>query len=109
MALGGLKIDLSRLFGAPDGSEDAATIAARERDEQLLMAGRQAFGLNPTSSTASRTPSPTTSHSTSPNASPDLAPNASPAGSPAARSGQSSVVEKDELDSLIDALDDLNL
>jgi NAD-dependent dihydropyrimidine dehydrogenase PreA subunit len=42
---GALKIDLSRLFGAPDGSEDAATIAARERDEQLLLAGREAVGL----------------------------------------------------------------
>lgn len=40
----GLKIDLSKLFGAPDGGEDAATIAARERDEQLMLAGREAVG-----------------------------------------------------------------
>ena len=36
-----LKIDLSQLFGAPD----AMDVAARERDEQLLLAGRQAVGL----------------------------------------------------------------
>jgi ferredoxin len=41
---GALKIDLSKLFGAPDGSEDALTVAARERDEQLMLAGRQAVG-----------------------------------------------------------------
>ena len=39
-----LKIDLSKLFGAPDGSESADQIAARERDEQLVLAGRQAVG-----------------------------------------------------------------
>jgi NAD-dependent dihydropyrimidine dehydrogenase PreA subunit len=42
--VGGLKIDLSRLFGAPD--EDATKVAARERDEQLVMAGRDAVGLS---------------------------------------------------------------
>ncbi len=42
---GGLKIDLSKLFGAPDEGEDAAVVAARERDEQLILAGRQAVGL----------------------------------------------------------------
>lgn len=36
----GLKIDLSQLFGAPD----ALDVAARERDEQLLLAGRDAVG-----------------------------------------------------------------
>ncbi|MFM7845383.1 MAG: ATP-binding protein [Planctomycetota bacterium] len=41
---GSLKIDLSKLFGAPDGSEDALSVAARERDEQLMLAGRQAVG-----------------------------------------------------------------
>lgn len=40
--LGGLKIDLSKLFGAPESDEDAATVAARERDEQLILAGRSA-------------------------------------------------------------------
>ena len=37
---GGLKIDLSLLFGAPD-AQDAA---ARERDEQLMLAGRAPVG-----------------------------------------------------------------
>lgn len=41
---GALKIDLSRLFGAPEGSEDALAVAIRERDEKLLEAGRQAVG-----------------------------------------------------------------
>jgi NAD-dependent dihydropyrimidine dehydrogenase PreA subunit len=39
-----LKIDLSRLFGAPEGSEDALAVAIRERDEKLLEAGREAVG-----------------------------------------------------------------
>ena len=38
---GSFKIDLSKLFGAPDAVE----IAAAERDEQLVMAGRDAVGL----------------------------------------------------------------
>jgi hypothetical protein len=41
---GGLKIDLSRLFGG--GGESAEQIAARERDEQLVAAGRQAVGMS---------------------------------------------------------------
>ena len=41
---GGLKIDLSKLFGAPETEEDAAEVAARERDEQLILAGREAVG-----------------------------------------------------------------
>lgn len=41
----GLKIDLSLLFGAPDKEEDPIAAAARERDEQLLLAGRAAVGL----------------------------------------------------------------
>lgn len=44
---GGLKIDLSKLFGAPESDEDASAVAARERDEQLILAGREAVG-NPT-------------------------------------------------------------
>ena len=39
---GSLKIDLSKLFGKPD--EDPAMTAVRERDEQLLLAGREAVG-----------------------------------------------------------------
>ncbi len=45
---GNLKIDLSALFGAPDpgapGAEKALEVAAHERDEQLLLAGREAVG-----------------------------------------------------------------
>lgn len=40
----GFKIDLSLLFGAPDQTADPVAVAARERDEQLLLAGRQAVG-----------------------------------------------------------------
>ncbi len=77
VAAGSMKIDLSRLFGAPEGTEDAFEVAARERDEQLVMAGRQAVGMD------------------------DLL----------ARRQPSTVADsdKDELDSLIDELDDLNL
>ena len=39
-----MKIDLSKLFGAPD--EDAVEVAARERDEQLELAGRDAVGMS---------------------------------------------------------------
>jgi NAD-dependent dihydropyrimidine dehydrogenase PreA subunit len=41
---GSLKIDLSKLFGAPDTGETAEQAAIRERDEQLLLAGRAAVG-----------------------------------------------------------------
>lgn len=41
----GFKIDLSVLFGAPDKTADPVAVAARERDEQLLLAGRQAVGM----------------------------------------------------------------
>ncbi|MFG0263028.1 MAG: ATP-binding protein [Novipirellula sp. JB048] len=40
----GFKIDLSQLFGAPSGSDDPIATAARERDEQLLLAGRDTVG-----------------------------------------------------------------
>src|SRR5436190_13218823 len=43
---GSLKIDLSKLFGAPETGETAEQAAIRERDEQLLLAGRQAVGAN---------------------------------------------------------------
>ncbi|MDX1948728.1 MAG: ferredoxin family protein [Pirellulaceae bacterium] len=39
-----LKIDLSKLFGAPETGETAEQAAIRERDEQLLLAGRAAVG-----------------------------------------------------------------
>ena len=41
----GFKIDLSLLFGAPDKTSDAIAVAARERDEQLLLAGRDTVGM----------------------------------------------------------------
>jgi NAD-dependent dihydropyrimidine dehydrogenase PreA subunit len=41
----GFKIDLSLLFGAPDKTADPIAVAARERDEQLLLAGRAAAGM----------------------------------------------------------------
>jgi MinD superfamily P-loop ATPase len=41
---GALKIDLSKLFGAPETGETAEQAAIRERDEQLVLAGRQAVG-----------------------------------------------------------------
>ncbi len=40
-----LKIDLSQLFGAPDQGKTAEQIAAQERDEQLILAGRDAVGM----------------------------------------------------------------
>ena len=67
-----LKIDLSKLFGAPD----AVDVAASERDEQLVLAGRDAVGLS--------------------------------VGIPKRREGKPQE-SKDELDSLIDAVDDLDL
>jgi hypothetical protein len=45
-AAASLKIDLSKLFGAPESNESAAEVAARERDEQLLAAGREAVGAS---------------------------------------------------------------
>ena len=40
-----LKIDLSKLFGAPDDGKSPEEIAALERDEQLLAVGREAVGM----------------------------------------------------------------
>lgn len=72
---GSLKIDLSRLFGAPEEGKSAEEIAAIERDEQLLAAGREAVGQTsiPKRQTAQREE------------------------------------PKDELDSLVDELDELDL
>jgi NAD-dependent dihydropyrimidine dehydrogenase PreA subunit len=69
---GSLKIDLSKLFGAPETGETAEQAAIRERDEQLLLAGRQAVGTS--------------------------------VGLPKRHSAETNE-PKDELDSLIDALD----
>ena len=46
VGLVGLKIDLSKLFGAPEEGKSAEEIAALERDEQLVMAGRDAVGMS---------------------------------------------------------------
>jgi NAD-dependent dihydropyrimidine dehydrogenase PreA subunit len=45
VGVGSLKIDLSKLFGAPDEGKSAEEIAALERDEQLVMAGRDTVGM----------------------------------------------------------------
>jgi len=42
----GFKIDLSQLFGAPATGDDPIATAARERDEQLLLAGRDVVGID---------------------------------------------------------------
>lgn len=47
-----MKIDLSALFGAPAEGKSAAEIAAIERDEQLVAAGRDAVGMTPRRSAA---------------------------------------------------------
>ena len=78
---GSLKIDLSTLFGAPESDESAAQAATRERDEQLVMAGRAPVAPEPASAAAQ----PATSQV---------------AELPAA---------KDHLDDLIDELDELDL
>jgi NAD-dependent dihydropyrimidine dehydrogenase PreA subunit len=72
---GVLKIDLSKLFGGGEGA-DALTTAVSERDEQLMLAGRQAVGMS--------------------------------VGIAKRQSGKSSG-PKDELDSLLDQLDALDL
>jgi NAD-dependent dihydropyrimidine dehydrogenase PreA subunit len=78
---GSFKIDLSKLFGAPERNEDAASAAARERDEQLILAGRAAVGsVKPAEIQTTR------DGSTDPSSRP-----------------------KDNLDSLIDQLDSLDL
>jgi hypothetical protein len=42
----GFKIDLSQLFGGPAGGDDPIATAARERDEQLLLVGRETVGID---------------------------------------------------------------
>jgi NAD-dependent dihydropyrimidine dehydrogenase PreA subunit len=72
VAAGGFKIDLSKLFGAPD----AIDIAAMERDVELVAVGRDAVGLS--------------------------------IGIPKRQEGKDQG-PKDNLDSLMDQLDDLDL
>lgn len=54
----GFKIDLSLLFGAPDQTTDPIALAARERDEQLLLAGRPVAGMPERRSRSQTPPSP---------------------------------------------------
>jgi NAD-dependent dihydropyrimidine dehydrogenase PreA subunit len=84
---GGFKIDLSKLFGAPERDEDPLAAAARERDEQLILAGRAAVGLNADP--------------------PEAAPKVAPA--PVAPAPASPPAPKDALDSLLDQLDQMDL
>ena len=44
-AVATLKVDLSQLFGAPADGKSAEELAALERDEQLVAAGRDAVGM----------------------------------------------------------------
>jgi len=86
---GGFKIDLSKLFGAPERDEDPVAAAARERNEQLILAGRAAVEM----------PDPSVSKST---ATLDAkATMDAKAGNPERK--------RDEFDSLIDQLDALDL
>ncbi len=89
---GGFKIDLSKLFGAPERDEDPAEAAARERNEQLILAGRAAVDFSASSSV---TESSTDSGATT----------ATEANSSAAVMAR----KPDELDSLLDQLDALDL
>ncbi|MFO0944182.1 MAG: ferredoxin family protein [Pirellulales bacterium] len=88
---GSMKIDLSKLFGAPETNEDAAAVAARERDEQLILAGRAAVSETSEVSSTSRTESTISSP-----------PNPVASSTPAKRDG-------DKLDQLLDQLDSLDL
>jgi len=45
-AAASMKIDLSQLFGAPASGKSAEELAALERDEQLVLAGRDAVGMS---------------------------------------------------------------
>ena len=81
---GGFKIDLSKLFGAPERDEDPVAAAARERNEQLILAGRAA--VEP----------------------PTIGVKKEDAESPSAKL-PASERKPDELDSLIDQLDALDL
>ena len=56
-ATASMKIDLSQLFGAPASGKTADEVAAMERDEQLLLAGREAVGMSgsPPKRSANRT------------------------------------------------------
>jgi NAD-dependent dihydropyrimidine dehydrogenase PreA subunit len=84
------KIDLSKLFGAPETNEDAADVAARERDEHLILAGRAAVGVRNKSQAEENAPSMRTTATFR-------------------SSWTKESTEPDQFDQLIDQLDDLNL
>jgi len=87
---GGFKIDLSKLFGAPERDEDPAAAAERERNEQLILAGRAAVEFKPTDA--------------------ELASSSSSSATATAEHRVSRQDRKpDELDSLLDQLDALDL
>ncbi len=77
---GGFKIDLSKLFGAPERDEDPAEAAARERNEQLILAGRAAVEFS----------APVTASETK-------------------GSANTTARKPDEIDTLLDQLDSLDL
>ena len=85
---GGFKIDLSKLFGAPERDEDPAEAAARERNEQLILAGRASVDFNPSGTASAASGSATATVEAS---APKLE------------------RKPDELDSLLDQLDALDL
>ena len=85
---GGFKIDLSKLFGAPERDEDPTEAAARERNEQLILAGRAAVDFNPSGTASAASGSATATVEAS---APKLE------------------RKPDELDSLLDQLDALDL
>ncbi len=85
---GGFKIDLSKLFGAPERDEDPAEAAARERNEQLILAGRASVDFNPSGAASAASGSATATVEAS---APKLE------------------RKPDELDSLLDQLDALDL
>lgn len=76
---GSFKIDLSKLFGAPERDEDPLAAAERERNEQLILAGRETVDI--------------------------VAKPKEPSETKPAMADRN----RDELDSLIDQLDALNL
>ena len=89
--VGSLKIDLSKLFGAPEEGKSAEEKAVSERDEQLVLAGREAVGV-----LGSETPGSEVLGSEA------LGP------APKRQAGKAET-PKDNLDELIDQLDELDL
>ena len=91
---GSFKIDLSKLFGAPERNEDPVAAAARERDEQLILAGRSTVGSGIGKADIENAPWTSSDRSSQPEQDVALA-------------KQSKV--KDDFDRLLDQLDQLDL